>query len=283
MICLRVLPFFSITLLLFACHSSGDQAALPAGQSLAQVGGRDITTNELDAELAATRFASEGDRKHAVQRALQGLVARTILANIARAQKLDQEPSYVLQQHRANEILLVQNLQAAIASKVTAPTEVEISGYIATHPELFAKRTIYTLDQIKFRAPDDLAGLKAYSPLKTMREIEQKLIEDRTPYDHAQASLDVLTADVELASAIAKLPGDEVFLVPKDNIIYANHVLAAKVQPFEGPRARNFAAIALQNAAVEKATVAAIGDKVKAARAAVRYQPGYAPSKHAAP
>lgn len=280
---MRFLPLFSITVSLLACHGGGDPKALPAGQTLAQVGGTDITTNELNAELTTTQFASERDRKRAMQQALQGLVARTILANIARAQKLDQEPNYVLQQHRANEILLVQNLQAAIASKVPAPTESEINGFIGSHPELFAKRTIYTLDQIKFRAPEDLTGLKAYAPLKTMTEIEQKLLEDRTPYDRTQASLDVLTAEVALAGAIAKLPRDEVFLLPKNNVIYANHILAAKVQPFEGPRARNYAAIALQNAAIEKATVAAIGDQVKAARAAVRYQPGYAPNTRATP
>lgn len=283
MVGVKILPLVCATLALFACHGGNDRTALPAGQTLAQVGGTDITTNELDAELTATRFASENDRKRAVQQALQGLIARTILANIARAQKLDQEPSYVLQQHRADEILLVQNLEAAIAGKVAAPTESEINRYIGTHPELFAKRTIYTLDQIKFRAPENVAALRAYSPLKSLRELEQKLLEDRTPYEHAPASLDVLTVDGELASAIAKLPTDEVFLIPKANIVYANRAIAAKVQPFEGPSARNYAAIALQNAAIEKATVAAIGDKIKAARAAVRYQPGYAPNSHAAP
>jgi EpsD family peptidyl-prolyl cis-trans isomerase len=278
MICIKVVPLFIASMSLFACHSGSDQAPLPAGQVLAQVGGKDITTNELDAELTATRFASETDRKHARKEALQGLIARTILANIARADKLDQDPSYVLQQHRANEILLVQNLQAAIAGKVAAPTDAEINAFISAHPDLFAKRKIYTLDQIKFRAPDDLAGLKAYSPLKSMREIEQKLIEDRTPYDHANASLDVLTADVDVAAAIAKLPSDEVFLIPKNGVIYANHVLTGTVQPFEGPRARSYATVALQNAAIEKATVAAIGDKIKVARATVRYQPDYAPT-----
>jgi len=267
---------------LAACHGSTEATALPAGQVVAQVGGHDITVNELDAELTGAHFASQAQRSHAAEKALQGLIARTILANIARDQKLDQDPSYVLQQHRANEILLVQNLQADIAGKAPAPTDSEVSAYMTAHPELFAKRAIYALDQIKFQAPDEPSGLKAYAPLTTLRDIEQKLIEDRTPYNHTNATLDILTADPSLAGAIARLPNDEVFLVPKNDVIYANHIISAKIEPFSGPRAHSYATVALQNASIEHMTLIALKEKIKAAEAKIRYQAGYAPHASAA-
>jgi len=279
----RLLSLCALSSVLFGCGSHKDtSSSLPKGQVIAQVSGREITINELNGELSGRNFATSDDRKRAEAAALQGLIARTILANIAREKKLDQEPSFVLQQHRADEILLAQNLQADIAGKLAAPSEADISGYISAHPELFANRKIYTLDQIKFRAPDDLAKLRAFSPLKTLSEIEQKLIEDRTPYQHTTATLDALSAEPELITALTKLPADEVFLVPKNTVIYSNRVVDAKTSPLTGARAQNFASIALQNQRIEKATVDALGAQIKAARATIKYQPGYAPAHPAA-
>ncbi len=278
-------PAYSVILLtapilLLSCHGQKNSiSSLPAGQVVAQVGNRDITINDLNTELSGKNFGTVSERKRAEAAALQGLIARTILANVAREKKLDQEPSYVMQQHRANDILLAQNLQAQISGKVPTPAEGEVTAYIAAHPAQFANRKIYTLDQIKFRAPDDMTALRGYSPLKSLSDVERKLIEDRTTYQRQTATLDVLDSEPDLVVAMAKLPADEVFIVPKNEVVYANHIIATRLEPFNGPRARNYAAIALQNQRIEKATVDALGDRIKAARATVKYQPGYAPAR----
>ncbi len=269
------------SMLLFGCQRN-NSSSLQAGQVVATVNGHDITVSELDAEMSGRIFVDSVERKHFEQAALQALIARTILADIARGQKLDQQPSYILQQHRANELLLSQNLQREIAGQVLPPTPDEIDHYIVVHPEFFANRQIYALDQLKFRAPADVAQLTPFGPLKTLAEVEQKLIESRTPYQKAPVSLDVLASEPEVVTTIAKLPAGEVFLVPKGDVIFASVITGRRTEPLIGPKARSYAQSALQNQRVEAATVKQLDAQIKAARATVKYQSGFAPTQTAA-
>jgi hypothetical protein len=145
------------------------------------------------------------------------------------------------------------------------------------HPELFAARKIYALDQIKFRMPDDLGKLKEFTPLKSLPEIEQRLIEDRTPYQKAPVSLDVLGTEPELVQSLAALPSGEVFLVPKGDVVYASLITSVKTEPFTGLPAQHYASQALQAQRIEAATVKELGPKIKAAQATVKYQAGFGP------
>src|SRR5687767_1799165 len=60
------------------------EAGLAKGQTVATVSGKDITIHELNAELTGVALPAGAQRKQIEQAALQSLVGRTILADIAR-------------------------------------------------------------------------------------------------------------------------------------------------------------------------------------------------------
>ncbi len=275
----KIILILTTAVTAISCHQqSNPAAAIGKGQVIASVNGREITINELNVELSGRALPTGVDRKRLERAALQGLIARTILADIARDQKLDQEPNYLLQQHRTNELLLTQTLQRGIASRLSEPTRAEGENYIKTHPELFAERKIYALDQLKFRMPDDPAQLKPYLAAKSLSDIEQKLIEDRIPYQKAPMTLDVLAAEPELVKSLLTLPSGEIFLVPKGDVIFASVVTSTKVTPFVGPSAENYAAQTLQSERIEAATVKELDAKIKAGQATIKYQTGFGPA-----
>src|SRR5579875_1248809 len=112
----------SALLLLGGCGGKKGAESLDKGQVVATVDGKDITTGELNAELMGVNVP-QGERGKAIQQAaLQQIVNRTILADLARDRGLDKTPMYLLQVRRGEDSLLVQMLQRQLASQIKPPT-----------------------------------------------------------------------------------------------------------------------------------------------------------------
>jgi len=268
-------------LTLAACGGSGAKSGAPKelekGQVVATVDGQDITVHELNAELQGVALPS-GDRRKAVeQAALQQIINRRILANIAREQGIDKTPMYILQERRADEALLVQLLQRDVASKIPQPTRADAEKFISDNPNLFAQRKIYEIDQIQFEQPEDISRLAAYEPLDTLDQIEQRLKEDGIKYRRAPAQLDTIGANPGLLAQINRLPAGEVFLIPTGRVVLANRIKEARVVPFGGDEATQYATRQLQGRELSESASKQFDEKIKKARDSVKYQTGYAP------
>lgn len=272
-------------LLLAGCGKKGGEGELEKGQVVATVDGKDITVHELNAELQGAQIPaniSAEQRKQLEQAALQQVVNRRILSDIARERGLDKTPMFLLQERRAEEQILVQMLQRQMSSAVKAPTQTEISTFIAQNPDMFAERKIFGVDQIQFEAPKDPAVLKKYEPLKTMAEVEAMLKADGLQYKRAPATLDVATANPELVQQVLKMPKDEIFIIPAGRVMIANKITDTKVQPLTGEQANQLAAGTLQQRKFQDLVKRDLEPKVKKAEGEVKYQAGFAPPKPAA-
>ncbi|WP_414902099.1 EpsD family peptidyl-prolyl cis-trans isomerase [Sphingomonas flavalba] len=272
----------TMLLALVACGKKDASEDLEKGQVVATVDGKDITIHELNTELQDVNMPSGDQRKAVEQAALQQVVNRRILADIARERGLDKTPQYLLQQRRANDAILVQMLQRSIASTLRAPTRDEATKFMADNPERFAQRKVYTVDQIQFETPKDLEILKAYQPLKTLDQVAVKLDEDHLRFRRGNGQLDALTVPPQLLAQIQRLPEGEIFIIPTPRGMVANRITATKVVPFEGDEALNYAMQQVQAQKLNELATKELDEKVKTAREAVKYQPGYAPPKGAA-
>lgn len=259
--------------------SGGGGAAteLEKGQVVATVDGQDVTIHELNAELQGVALPSGERRKLIEQAALQQVVNRHILADIARDRGLDKTPAFILQERRMRDALLVQLLQRQLASKLPAPTQDEARRFIEQNPDTFAQRKIFKLDQIQFAAPDDLRKLAAYEPIKTMDEFEARLIQDGIEYRRAPGTLDTVGANPQLIAQITKLPAGEIFMIPNGGAVLASRVTETKVEPFTGDRATQYAMNMIQQTKLAAAATKELDEPIKKARDAVKYQTGYAP------
>ena len=273
----------ALSLALAGCKKSADKQ-VAQGQVVAVVDGKEITSSELNAELQSMNVPNnEQAREQAKSAALDVLISRTILTNVARERKLDQSPTYIMQKRRADEALLVQTLQRDIASRVQTPTRADAMTFINATPDLFAQRKIYSLDQIAFQVPQgNTTLLKSLEPLKTMEAVEQQLIQSRVRYQRANGKLDTIQVDPNLMKRIAQLPQGEIFVQPNNGALVANQITKVDVVPFQGDQAIDYAMNYLQNKRVSDAADKNLKARIEKARKEVRYQPGYGPAKNAA-
>jgi peptidyl-prolyl cis-trans isomerase C len=271
-------------LLLSGCGKGGDDE-IEKGQVVATVDGKDVTIHELNAELQGAQLPQNinpEQRKQVEQAALQQVVNRRILADIARERGLDKTPMYLLQERRAEDQLLVQMLQRQMSSAVKQPTQDEIATFIAQNPDLFAERKIFTVDQIQFEAPRDPTILKKYEPFTTMDQVAEQLKQDGLQARRAPATLDVATANPQLVQQVLKMKREEIFIIPAGRVMVANKITDTKVQPLSGREAQQLAAGMIQQRKFADLLKRDLEPKVKKAESEVKYQAGFSPPKPAA-
>ncbi len=267
-------------LTLTACGDKEGGEALEKGQVVATVNGKDVTVQELNAELQGANLPANinaEQKKQVETAALQQVVNRKILADIARERNLDKTPMFLIQERRADEQILVQMLQRQMSSSVKAPGSTDVATFIAQNPNLFAERKIFTVDQIQFQAPKDPRILQKYQPLKTMDEVAAMLKADGLQFRRAPTTLDVATANPQLVEQVLKLPPTEIFIIPAGQVMVANKITDTRVVPLTGTQAQQLATARIQQRTFDDMIKRDLEPKVKKAEAAVKYQAGFAP------
>ncbi|TRW17956.1 hypothetical protein [Glacieibacterium frigidum] len=273
----------SLAALTAACGDKKDEA--PKGQVVVTVNGDDVTVHELNSELQLLRAPPTAPRKQVEQVALQRVVERKMLADVARERGLDKNPQFLLARRRLDDGLLVQALQTDIAQKVPQTTRESAQKYIAANPSLFAERKIFTIDQIRFLRPANIAQI-GLEPAKTMADVARVLSNANIRFERAPVQLDALTVNPALTKEIVRITSknsDEVFMFADQPqgapapIMFVNHVTGTKVEPFIGEDAIKFAQQLIQRQEIQKALTTELAKFKTAAKPNIKYATNYAP------
>jgi peptidyl-prolyl cis-trans isomerase C len=279
-----ILVASSVCIGLAACQFPKFGAAkAPAGQVVATVDGQEITIRNLDAELAGLTTNDPNVRKVAEQAALKAIISRTILADEARAQGLDKTPGFALERQRMIDTLLVQTLEEKIAASVPPPAPEEAESFVAAHPDSFAQRKIYTVDQIRTAQTADPALIEALKPLNTLEDVEALLTQRHVEFHRVTTDLDALTLDPKISDSIAKLPPNEVFVIPTNGSVLISQIKQTRVQPFTGDPAVRFALRLIQSQRSREATLREMDAIAAKGASSVRYNQQFAPPRAASP
>lgn len=268
----------SAALLLSGCDQvkklvGGDK---PSGQVVATVDGEEITSLQLRAEMGGFGSRDPKIMKAAQQQALERIILRKLLAKEARKEKLDKSADFTIQLQRGEENLLAQMYQRRLASKVTQPSQQAAADYIASHPQQFADRKVYFVDQL-IAAPNKIPP-EQFRPLKSLGEVKALLDSQNVPYQEGATVMDSLTANPQLMSAVSALPPGEVFVVPQGNALLFNQITGSRSAPFAGDQAKNFAMNALRTQNAQQTVGKQIADMRKSAESKVVYNAAFKPA-----
>jgi len=267
----RVVVAIALALVASSCQKKA------SGQTVAVVNNEEITTSDLNSELSNENSSLTGTTEQARARALQTLIDRRLLAQQARAEGLDKSPDFITQQRRATEDLLLRMLLMRQANTVQVPSADEINRFEAAHPEMFANREAWTLEQLVFPLPKD-AGLTAkLKAASSLDEVAQTLTAAGVQFEKATRKIDTAALPPGIYSQLTKLKPSEPFIVPGPDKEVASVIVAREPATLSGDDARKIALQAMKAQQVQKL----VQDRVKdlKAKAKIQYQPGFGPPK----
>jgi peptidyl-prolyl cis-trans isomerase C len=231
---------------------AGCSQGAPGKDVAAIVAGETITVAELDHELASMSPAAAKDP--AARRALlEAIVVRKLLAKAARAEKLNKTPGALAAKRIADESFDANLDRLNTIARTPAPTPAEVQAYIAAHPEMFAQRTGYLIEQLQVPRRHTPELFEALRPTKTLEEVETILKARKLPYRRVVLPMDTLRADPRISEAVAKLPPGEPFVLPGATSFTVNRIRDSQMRPVTGRPAETIAAERLRTERVAKA------------------------------
>ncbi|MBO9670479.1 MAG: EpsD family peptidyl-prolyl cis-trans isomerase [Sphingobium sp.] len=261
----------SLSLALAGCQKKAE------GQVVAVVNGEEITSNELNNELAELNVPANADKTRIRAEVLQRMVERRLLAQAAKDSGLDRDPTYINQERRMKEQLLVSMYGKKAFDTVAVPDAAKVDQYITSHPTLFGDRTRYKLDQIVFDPPADAKTLQPLTDLHSMADIAAWLNKQGIKFQRGGNTMDSAGVPPEVMARIKALPPGEPFIVPNSGKIVASVITGSEPVVVPADQARPLATQAIRREELNK-----IGEerlKEAKAKAKIVYQAGYEPPK----
>jgi EpsD family peptidyl-prolyl cis-trans isomerase len=262
-----------ITLLIALAATSCQKKA--SGQTVAVVNNEEITAADLNAALTNNSNLASGNTQALRNSALQELISRKLLVQQARSDGLDKSPEYLNQVRRATDDLLISMFVSKRLNTAQLPSAQEISTFEAAHPEMFANREVWTLNQIIYPLPKDAAVIAKLSAAKTLDEIAGILTASGIQFTRDTRKLDTAAFPHNIYTQVAGVKPGEPFIAPGTDKAVAN-VITAREPAVQSPdQVRALALNAMRREQVDKI----VQDRVNSLRASakIEYQPGFAP------
>lgn len=149
----------------------------PSTQVAAKVDADEITVHQVNDVLARTPNISPATADRAKREILDKLIEQHLARRQAIQKELHQSPRVMQAIEAARSEILARTYLEQIVAALPKPTPEETKKYYAEHPELFAQRRIFSLEEIAVSAKDDLgpALRQRVAKARTMQEIAEWL------------------------------------------------------------------------------------------------------------
>lgn len=156
LLCRRfILALLALALAFAAGCGKKDEAKKPATQVAAKVNSNEITVHQVNNLLARTPNVKPEMADQAKREILNRLIDQQLARQKAIEKKLDRSPAVQQALEAAKTEILARAYLEQIAAVQPKPTAEETKKYYAEHPELFAQRRVYSLEEITVVLPDD--------------------------------------------------------------------------------------------------------------------------------
>jgi len=174
---MNIHPFLIFTALVLAlaltagCGKKEDAKA--ATQVAARVNADEITVHQVNNILARSQNITPEVAPQAKREILDRLIDQHLARQKAIENKLDRSPNVMQAIEAAKSEILARAYLEQIAVALPKPAAWETQKYYSEHPELFAKRRLFELEEFVFVATGEVAaGLREQLPkARTMQEI----------------------------------------------------------------------------------------------------------------
>ena len=255
--------------LVAGCGDKKDEAAsgvkTPA-EVAAKVNGAELTVQQVNYALQRIPHLDKDQSAAASLQVVRNLVDQEVIAQKARADKLDRDPSVVQALDAARRQILAEAYMSRKLGEPAEPTDAEVSAYFEAHPELFGKRKIYRLQEITIKAPQDKheAIRTRLTASRTLNDFAEWLKAENLTVKAAQGVKAAEQLPQQLLTKLADMPDGQAIVVNAPDGLLVIVLADSQVQPVTMEQAKPPIMRALQTQARQKAAKAEL-DALKAA------------------
>jgi EpsD family peptidyl-prolyl cis-trans isomerase len=251
------------------------QESVAGGQVIGHIGPDAITIQELQNEMRVLNVPPDSQKDDAaVKRTLSEIAARKYVVQQAVAAKMDRQPTVLLDILRAREqVLSSAYIQREIGTKSAGIGKGEVDSFIQAHPNQFAAREEFDIDQISFQAPKDMDELSAATKeYKTLEQVDAKLNELGIKHVRHPGAIDGATLPDNVTASLKAHKDDDIFLLHAGEGATFFKVDAMTPKPLTGDDAQRLARRALLQEMLRKTSA----DAATAALASATFEGDYA-------
>lgn len=221
----------SIAAVLAGC---GEQKK-PATQVAARVGADEITigqVNSVFSKMQAIPGKTAAQVKHEV---LDNLIDQQLAMHQAIDKKLDRDPAVMQAIEEAKRTILARAYTDKIRAAIPAPSAEEINKYYAGHPELFAQRRIFNLNELNIAAQSGLADALRDQIGKgvAMEALAAELKSKNIPFSGNASTHAAEETPFEILSRISVLKDGQMTLIEGKNALTILQVVTSKSVPVD--------------------------------------------------
>ncbi|MGH8750816.1 MAG: EpsD family peptidyl-prolyl cis-trans isomerase [Burkholderiales bacterium] len=237
-----LLPALAVTA---GCGKKEPQAKV-ATQVAAKVNADEITVHQVNNVLARAKNIPP----EAVVQAKREILARLINQELAKQQaiekKIDRSPNVVQAIEATKNEILARAYLEQIAAAQPKPTEAEIKKYYAEHPELFAQRRIFNLEEIVVLPKEGLAAElgEQVAKARSLQNIVDWLKAKDIKFAPLRATRSAEEIPLELLPKLQTMKDGEIRLIETGGRLQVFHVVASKAAPVDeakvAPRIQQF-------------------------------------------
>ncbi|MFZ5820055.1 MAG: EpsD family peptidyl-prolyl cis-trans isomerase, partial [Chloroflexota bacterium] len=127
----------------------------PASQVVAKVNGTELTVHQVNFALQRIPNLNPEQSKAASLQVARNLVDQELAVQQALADKLDRDATVMQALDAARRQILAEAWMNRKVGAPAEPTDAEVQEYFKAHPELFAERKLYRLQEVSIKVPED--------------------------------------------------------------------------------------------------------------------------------
>lgn len=143
----------SAMLAMSGCADKKKTTTTDATPVIAKVNGAQITEQQVNTAVQRIPNLDKSRTKEASLQVVRSLVDQEVLVQKAGQDKLDSDPKVMELLEAARKQVLAQAYMEKKLGALTVPTAAEVTAYYNQHPELFAQRKLYRLQEVAIKAP----------------------------------------------------------------------------------------------------------------------------------
>lgn len=230
----------ALGLTLAACGDKKDAAQPSATEAAAKVNGEAIRVEQLNHELAKLGNLSPEQTKQASNQLLRSMVDQQLLYKKALDEKVESDPEVAQALESARRQILVQGYLKKLTANQAKPTDAEIADYYTKHPELFAERRIYRLQEVAIQVPPDKAeAVKAQlDHTKNLGELAEWLKAQNIPARVSQSTKAAEQLPLEVVKRLHELKDGQALTLAGPQRLNMLIIAASQTQPLTQEQAK---------------------------------------------